>query len=121
MTVQNASQTSKITRSEKGAREIYDNGNLNLWGEKYQARNNNSRGHSFLSCIICGRDTSKQGNSNGVHVGAGGASIIHPEDIHLERDDAGWMGWFPIGSECIKAIPAEFRAANPYPDKVKGV
>jgi hypothetical protein len=92
----------------------------NLFGEKYQEKQNNTSGFSFLCCVFCGRDTSKQGNSNGVYVGAGGASVVHPEDYD-KAIDGGDMGWFPVGSECIKSVPAEFRAGNPYEDKAKGV
>lgn len=92
----------------------------NLFGEKYQEKQNNRRGHSFLSCAFCGRDTSKQGKSNGVMVGAGGALIVHPDDYEKARD-GGDMGWFPVGAECIKEVPKEFRVPNPYEDKVRGV
>lgn len=87
-----------------------------LFGEKYQAKSNK---HYFLTCVFCGRDTSKQGESNGVMVSGGGAFIVHPEDYPM--NDGGDMGWFPIGSECIKSVPVEFRVVNPYDDKVKGV
>jgi hypothetical protein len=90
----------------------------NLFGEKYQAKTEN--GSHFLQCIFCGRDTSKQGNSNGVMVGSGGALIVHPDDYE-KAIDGGDMGWFPVGSECIKEVPAEFRAGNPYDNKTKGV
>lgn len=89
-----------------------------LFGQKYQARTIN--GSSFLQCVFCGRDTSKQGKSNGVMVGFGGSLIVHPEDYE-QAQDGGFMGWFPVGSECIKQVPAEFRVANPYDDKVRGV
>ena len=92
----------------------------NLFGEKYQTKTSNTFGHSFLCCVFCGRDTSKQGNSNGVMVGAGGGLIVHPDD-YVIATDGGAMGWFPVGSECIKSVPAEFRVANPYDNKVAGV
>jgi hypothetical protein len=88
-----------------------------LFGEKYQAK---SHKHHFLTCVFCGRDTSKQGKSNGVMVGAGGSLIIHPADYEIQ-EDGGSMGWFPVGTECIKSVPAEFRVPNIYEDKVKGV
>jgi hypothetical protein len=91
----------------------------NLFGPKYQAKSDKT-GVGFLNCIFCGRDTSKQGKSSGVIVGEGGAVVVHPEDDELAQD-GGHMGWFPVGSECIKEIPAEFRKANIYDDKVKGV
>ena len=91
----------------------------NLFGTKYQEKSDAGKIH-FLSCVFCGRDTSKQGKSNGVQVGAGGALIVHPEDYE-KAIDGGDMGWFPVGSECIKEVPTEFRIANPYDDKIKGV
>lgn len=89
-----------------------------LFGQKYQAKTAN--GSSFLQCVFCGRDTSRQGKSQGVMVGCGGSLIVHPEDYD-QAQDGGFMGWFPVGSECIKRVPAEFRVANPYDDKVRGV
>jgi hypothetical protein len=91
----------------------------NLFGPKYQIKADKNL-IGFLNCVFCGRDTSKQGNSNGVMVGAGGALIVHPDDYEIATD-GGAMGWFPVGSECIKQVPAEFRKANIYDDKVKGV
>jgi hypothetical protein len=89
-----------------------------LFGAKYQEKT--AQSSHFLQCVFCGRDTSKQGNSFGVIVGEGGGVIVHPEDNELAQD-GGFMGWFPVGSECIKSIPAEFRQANIYDNKVKGV
>lgn len=88
-----------------------------LFGEKYQDKTEN--GSHFLQCVFCGRDTSKQGKSDGVLVGGGAALIVHPEDYPL--NDGGDMGWFPIGSECIKSVPTEYRVSNPYKNKVRGV
>lgn len=90
-----------------------------LFSEKYQEKQRKN-GHYFLSCVFCGRDTSKQGKSQGVYVGAGGGVIVHPDDYE-KSIDGGDMGWFPVGSECIKRVPAEFRVVNIYEDKVKGV
>jgi hypothetical protein len=104
-----------ITKSEYRAFETE-----NLFGEKYQTKS--AQGLiGFLNCVFCGRDTSKQGNSFGVIVGEGGAVIVHPEDNELAKTCGGYMGWFPVGSECIKSIPAEFRQYNIYDLKVKGV
>lgn len=93
----------------------FDYEGIDIFSEKYHAK-----GSAFLSCIICGRDTSKQGKSQGVVIGNGGGNIVHPQD-NLLAQDGGYMGWFPIGSECIKAIPTEFRIANPYNNKARGV
>ena len=91
----------------------------NLFGERYQIKT--QHGSSFLQCVFCGRDTSKQGKSSGVMVGAGGGLIVHPDDYESKAIDGGDMGWFPVGSECIKEVPKEFRVANIYEDKVRGV
>lgn len=70
-------------------------------------------------CTICGRETSRK-NASGVIVTEGGATLVHPADADAEYaynmapgNSNGWMGWFAVGSECIKKIPAEFRAPNP--------
>jgi hypothetical protein len=106
--------------SERGHRYIVDDAGF-LWGPKYRDREFTQRGVGFLSCIHCGRDTSRQGKSLGVCVSGGGAYIVHPADYDEFEHQGGDMGWFPVGSECIKQVPAEFRLANPYDDKIKGV
>jgi hypothetical protein len=90
-----------------------------MWGDKYQARRAGK--DEFLACIHCGRDTSKQGNSLGVIVTDGGGTIILPADEDTYPHDGGHMGWFPVGSECIKAVPVEYRVENPYDNKARGV
>lgn len=89
---------------------------IEIFGEKYHAK-----GGAFLSCIICGRDTSKKGESWGVIIGDGGGVAVHIEDKEKSESCGGYMGWFPIGSECIKKVPVEFRIKNIYENKVKGV
>lgn len=98
----------------------YDPGHGFLWGKRYQAREKKG-GLGFLNCIVCGRDTSNRGESMGVWISGGGGLIVHPDDYATYEHRGGDMGWFPVGSECIKRIPAEFHAANPYEDKVAGV
>ena len=88
----------------------------NGFGEKYQENN-----AAFLSCIECGRNTSKQGKSQGVFIVNGGYSIAHPSNPYPENGHGGDMGWFPVGSECIKKVPAEYRAPNPYKAPGHGV
>lgn len=78
------------------------------FGEKYYAAHVDGD-----NCINCGRNTSKQ-NANGVVIVDGGFGICKPEDASKEENDGGYMGWFPVGSECIKTVPAEYRAENPY-------
>ena len=72
---------------------------LNLFSEKFHESGNEN------PCTVCGRKTNL---TIGVHVGGGGSFIVHPEDIEL-ADDGGFMGFFPIGKECIKKVPKEFR------------
>jgi hypothetical protein len=58
------------------------------------------------SCQCCGRKVGA--NPIGIIVVNGGASLCHPEDHKALENDGGYMGWFPIGSECAKRIPAEY-------------
>ena len=85
------------------------------WGERYQAKGD------FLACIGCGKPTSSKGQSQGVCISGGGDLIIHPDDYDTYDHRGGDMGWFPVGRECIKKVPAEFRLDNPYPDPARGV
>lgn len=80
----------------------FDFAGIPLFSEKYYAKNEDN------TCIICGRNTSKNLTKSGVTLGDGGCVIIHPEDIELAMDN-GFMGWWAIGTECIKVIPQEFR------------
>lgn len=89
--------------------------NIEIFNDKYHKK------HGFLNCIICARDTSKKGESWGVIIGGGGSVAVHIDDKEIAETCGGYMGWFPIGSECIKKVPAEFRIKNIYEDKVKGV
>jgi hypothetical protein len=100
--------TTEIKVAETGARYL----NLfkifpNAFGDKYHETG------TYRACVACGRKTSTKGNGAGIVVGGGGFDIIHPEDADLELNDSGFMGWFPVGSECLKALPAEWSAPNP--------
>jgi hypothetical protein len=100
----------KASTTQTGARSMLDDTNI-LWGDKYQKREM-MYGVGYDACICCGKDTD---SSKGVVVGDGGYVVIHSEDVLLEEqgDPAGYMGWFPVGSDCIRKIPADFRAARP--------
>ena len=78
--------------------ESYDIG-LNLFSEKFHESGNEN------PCTVCGRKTNL---TIGIYVGNGGGVIVHPEDYDLAQD-GGFMGFFPIGKECIKKVPKEFR------------
>ena len=92
-------------------RVLVDDGHF-LWGEKYWERESQGAIQSDNNCIACGRATSRQGKGYGVLVSGGGAVIVHPDDYVTYPHDGGEMGWFPIGSECIKQIPKEFRVGR---------
>jgi len=74
---------------------------FNLFSEKYH----NSQAKQ--PCAVCGRETGITTLSMGVIVAEGGSSLLHPDDE--DTDPAGFMGWWAIGSECIKKVPAEYR------------
>ena len=64
-------------------------------------------------CAVCGRKTSPKEQGLGVVVVDGGGSIVHVDDIEVAMvHDGGYMGWFPVGSSCIKAVPEEFRSGD---------
>jgi hypothetical protein len=110
-----------VITSAPPLRALLDNAGI-LWGNRYQRYMENKQGNDdFLSCIICAKPTSEKGESMGVLISEGGSAIVHPDDYTSYPHDGGQMGWYPIGSSCIKNIPAEYRTPNPYADKVYGV
>lgn len=84
-----------------------DSSIIDLWSPKYQAKEH----LEGERCTVCGKLTSQQNKGLGVIVGDGGSAIIHPEDNELEiaTNGAGYMGWWAVGSECIKKVPKEFQ------------
>lgn len=60
----------------------------------------------LASCQCCGRAVSAKAAY--IIVCDGGASLVHPEDADSLLNDGGFMGCFPVGSECAKKIPAEY-------------
>lgn len=60
-------------------------------------------------CSVCGRDVPSQ--RHGVVLVGGGAIACKPEHAAaFEKYDGGaFLGVYPVGSECIKKIPAEYR------------
>ena len=77
-----------------------------VWGEQYRKH------ESPIACIACGKPTSKNGNAEGIVISGGGDHIVRPTDNALEIDDAGYMGWWSFGSECIKALPTVWRTVG---------
>ncbi len=82
---------------------------FNLFSEKF------NKSAANQPCTVCGRETSNKGNASGVVVVKGGGSLIAPSDVSEAyiKTDAGYMGWFPVGAECIKKVPAQYRAKDP--------
>jgi hypothetical protein len=78
---------------------------IDIWGEKYIAKEH----LGGERCTVCGKLTSPKSKGLGVIVSDGGQSIIHPTDNDLEINSAGYMGWWAVGTECIKKVPVEFR------------
>ena len=79
---------------------------VNLWSEKYHEKQDDQE-----RCIVCGKKTSPKVKGLGVIVIDGGSSIVHPDDndVAVANQPGAYMGWWPVGSECIKPIPKEFR------------
>lgn len=75
----------------------FDEIGFQLFSEKFQKSKKEN------PCTVCGKKTN---NFVGVIVGDGGATIVHPEDVD-KAQDGGFMGWFAVGTECIKKIPKE--------------
>lgn len=84
------------------------------FGPKYQERTQN--GSNGDECAVCGRPTSRKNRTNGrtvfVRVVDGGSRFAHPDEDVDERGD---MGYFPVGSECAKSVPADWRTTTGTP------
>ena len=80
---------------------------IDIWGEKYIAKEH----LGGERCTVCGKLTSPKSKGLGVIVSDGGSSIIHPDDNEKEIKEypAGYMGWWAVGTECIKKVPVEYR------------
>lgn len=73
------------------------------FGPKYQQRTES--GSTGDECVLCGRQTGGKSNTRFFRVVEGGSRFAHPdEQVH----PAGDMGYFPVGSECAKALPADW-------------
>ena len=65
-------------------------------------------------CVLCGRGLTEKAIDNGwwVEMGHGGLVLFHTAD-EPDTADPGYMGFFPLGSECAKRIPATHRQKIP--------
>lgn len=105
-----------VALTDTGARYLvpHEDCGVVMWGDEFHERIKN--GETGEECILCGRKAGKGSKTAGVVVSGGGGIIIHTDDVELEQDDPAFMGWYPVGSSCISAIPRGFRADNPRAD-----
>ncbi len=71
------------------------------FGPKYSART--AEGTYGDECAICGRRTKP--DAAHARVVDGGTRFATPDEV---ADEAGDMGFFPIGSECAKSLPTAY-------------
>jgi len=62
------------------------------------------------TCCRCGRHIASR-TYRTVHLIAGGAQVLHPEDEQLYTPDEGDMGWHPIGNGCARKLGMEYSVA----------
>ena len=84
------------------------------WSDTYAERTYLAGKGEDDACIHCGRKTSRKHKAMGILISDGGCSAIRPEDYDTYPHNGGEMGWFPVGRECIKAIPAAYHVEDPY-------
>ena len=106
-----------IAEEWKGHKVVWHDGWA--WNETYRERTY-AKGEDY-ACIHCGRKTSPKGKCLGVLISEGGGAFILQAEYENYPHEGGEMGWFPVGSECIKDLPSEYWVENPYTDKVSGV
>lgn len=64
-------------------------------------------------CVCCGRDVKNPGAW--VLLVDGGAALGLPGDEQwFIQNDSGYMGFHPVGSDCVKLIPVEYREKQVY-------
>ena len=62
---------------------------------------------SLDCCQCCGRKVGA--NPLGAIIVGGGGAMCQREDVNaFEKYDGGYMGWYPVGSECAKKFPAGY-------------
>lgn len=84
-----------------------------MWGEKFHKSGADASDWSdYEPCQCCGRKVGK--NPLYAIVVGGGSSLCLPADAaEFEKHDGGWMGCYPIGSECAKMFPAGYLTTLP--------
>jgi len=65
------------------------------------------RGDGDGPCYICGRHIKVA--KHWVHAVDGGDRLLHRDDEDAYEADGGDLGHHPVGSDCARLIPAEYR------------
>jgi len=60
-------------------------------------------------CAVCGRTIRNEARAVWVHIVDGGGVILHRDDEAAYASDGGDLGLYPVGPECAKRIPKEYR------------
>ena len=72
--------------------------------ENFQ-RSRHAKNPDAHECGVCGRATLSRKWQ--IHLVEGSMEVIaHPDDVY-ERESAD-MGWWYVGSDCVKKLPADF-------------
>jgi hypothetical protein len=58
-------------------------------------------------CTVCGRIIRKA--RYWVHEIDGGGTLLHRDDEDAYQSDGGDLGLQPVGSECVRRVPPEYR------------
>lgn len=77
----------------------------NYWAE----RNRRAYSCEMDSCACCGRKVTKTADTPWAVVVDGGAAFGDPATA--DEDDAGFMGYFPMGSHCARKLEGKTRTA----------
>lgn len=59
-------------------------------------------------CIACHRDLKPLQPARLIHCVHGGFTVLHPADEGLYTEDAGEMGFHPLGIDCAKRLGLEW-------------
>jgi hypothetical protein len=78
------------------------------FGPKYQERTERG-GVQGDECVLCGRKIGNKKTTRFFRVVDGGTTFAAPSDD--AGVDGGDMGYFPVGPECAKTLPAEWAAS----------
>ena len=79
---------------------------LNTFSDKYNSRYEKVDGDLQAKlCIVCGRTVGDKGSF--IWLINGGTTLASADEINV--GESGDLGWWQIGSECVKSVPENFR------------